>query len=329
MSKTVVVALGGNAILQSKQEGTYENQLNNVKTSCKFLAKLVTEGYKLVITHGNGPQVGNILRQNEEAEEVVPPMPMDVLNGESQGFIGYMMVQSLLNELKRLGHETSVVNLLTRVQVSKDDEDFKDPSKPIGAFYSEEEAKALADERNWNMKEDANRGWRRVVPSPKPIKILEAQAIKDLTEAGHIVVCCGGGGIPVIRKEDGTYEGIEAVIDKDRSGYKLAEEVNADIFMILTDVDNVFINFGKPDQKSLEKLTVKELESYMNAGHFSKGSMGPKVESALNFAKRASSTSIICSLEKVDKALRGESGTIISENMTGGKQHTGGIRLHA
>ncbi|TCP21666.1 carbamate kinase [Scopulibacillus darangshiensis] len=313
MSKTVVVALGGNAILQSKQEGTYENQLYNVKTSSKFLAKLIKEGYKLVITHGNGPQVGNILRQNEEAQDVVPPMPMDVLNGESQGFIGYMMVQSLLNELKQLGHKAPVVNLLTRVEVSKDDEDFKDPSKPIGPFYSEEEAKKLAEERNWNMKEDSNRGWRRVVPSPKPIKILEAQAIKDLAEAGNVVVACGGGGIPVVSKEDGTYEGIEAVIDKDRSGCKLAEEVNADVFMILTDVDNVFINFGKPDQKSLEKLTITELEAYVNAGHFAKGSMGPKVESALNFAKQAKATSIICSLEKVDQALLGKSGTIISD----------------
>ncbi|GGB37556.1 carbamate kinase [Lentibacillus populi] len=312
MSKTIVVALGGNAILQPKQKGTYENQLENVRTSSKFLAKLIKDGYKLVVTHGNGPQVGNILRQNEEAEDVVPPMPLDVLNGESQGFIGYMMIQCLQSELRALGIDTPVVNLITRVEVSKDDEDFNDPSKPIGTFYTEEEAKKLMDEKNWKMKADSNRGWRRVVPSPQPINILEANAVKQLAEAGNVVVASGGGGIPVIKTENGDYEGIEAVIDKDRSGYKLAEEVNADIFMILTDVEHVFVNFGSPEQKALKETSVNELEKYVAEGQFSKGSMGPKVESALKFARKAG-TSIICSLEKVDEAVRSESGTIISK----------------
>lgn len=312
MSKTIVVALGGNAILQPKQKGTYENQLENVRTSSKFLAKLIKDGYKLVVTHGNGPQVGNILRQNEEAEDVVPPMPLDVLNGESQGFIGYMMIQCLQSELRALGIDTPVVNLITRVEVSKDDVDFNDPSKPIGTFYTEEEAKKLMDEKNWKMKADSNRGWRRVVPSPQPINILEANAVKQLAEAGNVVVASGGGGIPVIKTENGDYEGIEAVIDKDRSGYKLAEEVNADIFMILTDVEHVFVNFGSPEQKALKETSVNELEKYVAEGQFSKGSMGPKVESALKFARKAG-TSIICSLEKVDEAVRSESGTIISK----------------
>lgn len=313
MSKTIVVALGGNAILQANEAGTYENQLNNVRKSSKFLAKLIKEGYKLVITHGNGPQVGNILRQNEEAANVVPPMPLDVLNGESQGFIGYMIVGCLEKELKALGYDAPVVNLLTRIEVAKEDEDFNDPSKPVGAFYSEEEAKTLIAEKKWNMKEDTNRGgWRRVVPSPRPIKILEAKTIKDLAEAGNIVVASGGGGIPVVRAGDGFFEGIEAVIDKDRSGCKLAEEVNADIFMILTDVEHVYVNYGKSDEKSLGRITVSQLEGLESEGHFGKGSMGPKVESALGFAKNNNKTSIICSLEKVDEALHGESGTIIS-----------------
>lgn len=312
MSKKIVVALGGNAILQAGQEGTFENQYNNVKKSTKFLAKLIQEGHKLVITHGNGPQVGNILLQNEEAKDVVPPLPLDVLSGESQGFIGYMMVQALENELKTLGVDAPVVNLLTRVEVSKDDPDFKEPSKPIGPFYSKEEADQLAAEKGWTVVEDSNRGYRRVVPSPEPLKIHEAQTIKDLAEAGSIVVACGGGGIPVMTTQAGGVEGIEAVIDKDRSGYKLAEEVNADVFMILTDVDNVFVNFGTPDQKALEQITVNEMETYVEEGQFSKGSMGPKVEAALNFARKTG-TSIICSLEQVDKAINGKSGTIISK----------------
>lgn len=312
MSKKIVVALGGNAILQAGQEGTFENQYNNVKTSTKFLAKLIQEGHKLVITHGNGPQVGNILLQNEEAKDVVPALPLDVLNGESQGFIGYMMVQALENELKTLGVEAPVVNLLTRVEVSKDDPDFKDPSKPIGPFYSKEESDKLAAEKGWDMTEDSNRGYRRVVPSPEPLQIHEAETIKTLAEAGNIVVACGGGGIPVMTSAEGKVEGIEAVIDKDRSGYKLAEEVDADVFMILTDVDNVFVNFGTPEQKALEQITVDEMDRYVEEGQFSKGSMGPKVESALHFARKTG-TSIICSLEQVDKAINGESGTIISK----------------
>lgn len=312
MSKKIVVALGGNAILQVGQEGTFEIQYENVKTSTKFLAKLIKEGHKLVITHGNGPQVGNILLQNEEAKDVVPALPLDVLNAQSQGFIGYMIVQALEAELKSLGVDVPVVNLLTRVEVSKDDPDFKDPSKPIGPFYSKEESDKLVTEKGWSMVEDSNRGYRRVVPSPEPLRIHEAQTIKDLAEAGSIVVACGGGGIPVTTSAQGKIEGIEAVIDKDRSGYKLAEEVDADLFMILTDVDNVYVNFGTPDQKALEKPTVEEMGVYVDEGQFGKGSMGPKVEAAMNFARKKG-TSIICSLEQVDKAINGESGTIITK----------------
>jgi carbamate kinase len=310
MKKRIVVALGGNAILQPKQEPSYLTQLENVEKSCVVLAKLVEEGYELVISHGNGPQVGNLLRQNEEAKDVVPQMPLDVLSAETQGFIGYMIQQSLVNELNKLGINKSVVTLVTRVEVSKDDERFKDPSKPIGTFYTEEEAKVLSDEKGWLLKEDSNRGYRRVVPSPKPIKIVEANIINKLLKDDVIVIAGGGGGIPVVLENNGNYEGIEAVIDKDLSSCKIAEETGADIFMILTDVDNVYINYGKPEQKELGEISVAELEEYVQEGHFAKGSMGPKIDAALAFAKTGRK-SYICSLEQAANSLKGQSGTII------------------
>ncbi len=310
MGKKVVIALGGNAILQPKQSPDYGTQLENVKKSCKIIAKLVQEGYQLVISHGNGPQVGNLLRQNEEAKNVVPQMPLDILSAETQGFMGYMIEQELLNELNKLGIDKKVVTMVTRVEVSREDERFKDPSKPVGAFYTAEEAKKLAEEKGWLLKEDANRGWRRVVPSPKPIRILEAETINELVSKDIIVIAGGGGGIPVAREEDGSYTGVEAVIDKDLSSCKLAEETQADIFMILTDVEHAYINYGKPEQMVLKEITVLEAEKYIKEGQFAKGSMGPKVEAAMEFAKTGGK-SYICSLDKADKSLKGESGTII------------------
>lgn len=308
--QTVLVALGGNAILQPKQEATFHNQYENVKTSCEFLAKLVKNGYNLVVTHGNGPQVGTILRQNEEASHVVPPMPLDVCSAESQGFIAYMMQQALYNELTKLGLKKNVVSIVTRTEVAKNDPAFSNPDKPIGVFYSEEEAKKLSEEKNWIVAEDAGRGWRRVVPSPAPLNIVESESIVDLIDAGHIVISCGGGGIPVVKKEDGTYEGVEAVIDKDRSGCKLAEQIKADIFVILTDVENVYVNYGKENQKALTDVSLEELEGYIAEGQFSAGSMGPKIEAAQKFAQQGG-TSIICALNKAELALEGKSGTRI------------------
>lgn len=308
--KKIVVALGGNAILQPGQNGDYETQLANVEKSCKVLVKLIKDGYKLIITHGNGPQVGNLLRQNEEAKSIVPQMPLDVLTAETQGFIGYMIEQSLINQLRDLSIEKNVVNLLTRVEVSKDDEGFDNPSKPIGSFFTEEDAKFLMKEKGWNLKEDSNRGWRRVVASPNPISILEKDIIKNLVDNDTIVIACGGGGIPVVL-ENGIHVGVEAVIDKDRSGYRLAEEVDADIFMILTDVDNVYINYGKSDEKALRNVSIEDIEKYIEDGQFAKGSMGPKVEAALEFAKKGKA-SYITSLENADKALVGEIGTKIT-----------------
>ena len=310
--KTILVALGGNAILQPGQFASYENQLNNVKTSCKVLARLVKQGYRLIITHGNGPQVGNIIRQNEEATSIIPAMPMDVCSAESQGFIGYMTQQSMMNELIKLDVEIPVVTFITRVEVDEKDSAFKNPTKPIGMFYGEEQAQELMKEKQWILKSDANRGWRRVVPSPKPINIVETKSIKKLIEEGNIVIACGGGGIPVIKCEDDTYKGIEAVIDKDRSGCKLAEQAEADMFIILTDVENACINYGKENQKSLGKVSVEELEKYIQKDEFSKGSMLPKIESAMEFVKRTDGISIICALDKAELAIEGKAGTIVA-----------------
>lgn len=311
MAQKVVIALGGNAILQPKQQATYENQLENVRKSCEVIARIVKQGYEVIVTHGNGPQVGNILRQQDEAKDVVPQFPLDVCSAESQGFIGYMMDQCLKNELHKLGLNKAVLSMLTQTEVSKEDPAFQNPTKPIGVFYSEEEAKCLAEEKGWIVKEDAGRGWRRVVPSPMPKSIIGADVIGSLTDQGTIVIAAGGGGIPVSRQADGTLEGVEAVIDKDRSGYQLAQDVHADIFMILTDVQNVYVNYGKPDQKSLETISLEEAKRYADEGQFSVGSMGPKMESAIGFAEKGG-TSIICSLDQADLALEGKAGTRIN-----------------
>ncbi|PCN46111.1 carbamate kinase [Brevibacillus laterosporus] len=318
MSQKVVIALGGNAILQPKQQATYENQLENIQKSCEVIARIVKQGYEVIITHGNGPQVGNILRQQDEAKEVVPPFPLDVCSAESQGFIGYMMNQCLLNELQKLGLTNSVISMLTQTEVSKEDPAFQNPTKPIGVFYSEEEAKCLTEEKGWIVKEDAGRGWRRVVPSPMPKAIIGADLIQSLTDQGNIVIAAGGGGIPVSRQSDGTLVGVEAVIDKDRSGYQLAQDVNADIFMILTDVENVYVNYGKPNQKSLETISLEEAKQYADEGQFSAGSMGPKMESAIGFAEKGG-TAIICSLDQADLALAGKAGTRITQAISSAK----------
>ncbi|MBO0440064.1 carbamate kinase [Candidatus Enterococcus ikei] len=311
MANRVVIALGGNAILKPNQEATLEVQLDNVKVSAELVAKIEELNYEIVLTHGNGPQVGNILRQNEEAKDVVPPFPLDVCNAESQGFIGYMLEQSLKNSLETKGLTSNVITLLTQTEVSAEDEAFANPNKPIGIFYSEEEAKQMEQEKNWVMMEDAGRGYRRVVPSPQPKAIHGVDSIVKLLNQNTIVIAGGGGGIPVVRNEDGLLKGIEAVIDKDRTGKKLAEQIDASVFMMLTDVSNVYINYGKENQEKLETISVKQAQQYMDEGHFADGSMGPKMEAAIAFAAQGK-TAIICSLEEADQALLGRAGTRIT-----------------
>lgn len=310
MAKRVVIALGGNAILKPNQPATVETQLANIQLSAEQIAKIEKLDHQIVVTHGNGPQVGNILRQNEEAKEVVPPFPLDVCNAESQGFIGYLMEQSIKNKIEQEELTSNVVTLLTQVEVAADDPAFEKPTKPIGLFYSEEEAKTMAEEKHWVMEEDAGRGYRRVVPSPQPVTIHGVESMVHLLNQNTIVIAGGGGGIPVVKQAEGL-KGIEAVIDKDRTGKKLAEQVDADVFMMLTDVNNVYINYGTPKQEKLTGLSVSEAQAYFDAGHFAEGSMGPKMEAAITFAKQGK-TAIICSLEEADLALLGEAGTRIA-----------------
>ncbi|MBP7726763.1 MAG: carbamate kinase [Candidatus Bipolaricaulis sp.] len=308
--KTVVVALGGNAILQPGQKGTFEEQYGNVQRTVEQLAAMVLSGkWRLVITHGNGPQVGNILLQQDAAKAVVPPMPMDVCGAESQGFIGYMIQQAFHNVLAHAGRgDIPVATIVTQVLVDKADPAFENPTKPVGPFYSAEEAKRLQAEKGWHVVEDAGRGWRRVVPSPDPKEIVEREAIRLLVENRAIVVASGGGGIPVI-KEDGTYRGVEAVIDKDLAGERLAEDVGAAVFLILTDVDRVRLNYKKPGEKVLDRLTVAEAKGYAQQGHFAKGSMEPKVKACVRFIEAGGERAVIASLAQAVEAGEGRAGT--------------------
>ena len=307
----VVVALGGNALQEAGSPATAEAQLKVVNKTAEYLAEMSIRGYEMAVVHGNGPQVGRILLASETAANVTPAMPFDVCGAMSQGYIGYHIQQGLREALRKRGRNIPVVTLVTQVVVDKDDQGFKNPTKPIGAFYTEEEAKKLQVEKGYVMKEDAGRGWRRVVASPIPKRIVELSGVKELWDT-TIVVTAGGGGIPVIEKEDGSLEGVAAVIDKDLAAERLAEDIGADILMILTEVEKVSINYKKPDQKDLSTLTVAEAEQYIKEGHFAPGSMLPKVQAAMMFAKaNPGKKAIITSLYKAVEALEGKAGTII------------------
>ncbi len=307
--KTVVVALGGNAILQPGQVGTFEEQLFNTSGAMRRVAALVEGGWRVVLTHGNGPQVGNLLIQNALAAKTVAPMPMDVCGAESQGQIGYMAAQALANHLKKRKLIAPVVTIVTQVAVDAKDKAFANPSKPVGPFYTETEAKRMMLEEGHAMREDAGRGWRRVVPSPEPKEIVEIEAIRDLVENGCLVICSGGGGVPVVRNRS-TLGGIDAVIDKDLAAALLAKELGADALLILTDVPKAYIHYGTPEQTALDRVTASEMRAYAAEGHFKAGSMGPKVEACLRFVD-AGGEAVIASLTEVVQALTGEAGTHI------------------
>ncbi len=308
--KRVVVALGGNAILQPGQVGTFEEQLFNIDQAMRRIAQLVEDGWQVVLTHGNGPQVGNLLIQNALAAKTIAPMPMDVCGAMSQGQIGYMLEQSLLNHFRKRKLDVPVVTVMTQVAVDPKDEAFAHPSKPVGPFYSEAEAKKMMLEEGLAMREDAGRGWRRVVPSPDPKEIVPRQAVVDQVDDGLCVICSGGGGVPVVRSRAGALSGIDAVIDKDLAAALLAQNVRADSLLILTDVPNAYVHYNTPEQKALTRVTVSEMEAYAADGHFKAGSMGPKVQACLRFVHYGGE-SIIGSLTQVVQDMRGEAGTHI------------------
>jgi len=308
----IVLALGGNA-LQSRNSGNrYEDQMKQAEETAVCLADLLMAGHELIVTHGNGPQVGRILLQNEEARSQTPAMPLYVCGAMSQGMIGLMLEQALRNELKRRALDKSVATLLTQVRVDKGDQAFQNPTKPIGAFYTKQEAAALVEENGYAMMSDAGRGYRRVVPSPLPKQILQKETIEALLEADHAVICTGGGGIPVIR-EAGHWMGIDAVIDKDFASAVLADELDADLLMILTDVAQVAINYHQPDEKWLEEVGVEEMAAYLDQGHFAKGSMEPKVKACLHFVGREGRGAIITDLRQAKQAIEGKTGTRIKK----------------
>ncbi|NQT29221.1 MAG: carbamate kinase [Candidatus Saganbacteria bacterium] len=309
MSKKILIALGGNALLQTSEKGTAEEQLAHVHETCKHLIEIINQGYSISVTHGNGPQVGDILLKNELALDRFPPMPLDICGAESQGMIGYMIERSLDNSLKGAGLKIPVITILTQTLVSRNDPAFKNPSKPIGPYYTQAKAQAQEKEHGWVMKEETGKGFRRVVPSPQPIALIEAPAIKELSDEKMIVIAAGGGGIPVIQAADGTLLGVEAVIDKDHTAALFAKDIGAQVLLILTDVEQVALNFKKPDQKNLNTLSVSDAKKYIARGEFGSGSMLPKVESAVSFIEGGGQKAIITSLSQATNALNDKAGT--------------------
>ncbi len=307
----IVVALGGNAILTHKDQGTAAEQKENIRETAKKLVQLVHAGFRLVITHGNGPQVGDILLKNEIAKASLPPMPLDICSAASPGMRGYMLQQSLESELNHSKISMPVVSLITQTLVDENDPAFKHPTKPIGPFYTAMEASNLRKEKGWTMVNDSGRGYRRVVPSPEPIGIVEESLIKTLFKDESIIIAAGGGGIPVVRKQ-GVVTGVEGVIDKDKAAVELANIIHADTLLILTDVDHAYIDYRRPNQKALHKVSASWMSELLEEGQFAPGSMKPKVEAAIRFTTNGGKRAIITSVDHALEALNGETGTIVT-----------------
>jgi carbamate kinase len=310
-STFAVLAIGGNSLIKDKDHIALSSQYQAVKATSKYIAELIAEGLSMVITHGNGPQVGFIYRRGELARHELPLIPLDICGADTQGAIGYMIQKALLNEFRERGITKKVTTVVTQTIVDRDDPSFEHPSKPIGSFMEEEEALTNKKEFGWQVAEDAGRGFRRVVPSPIPREIIELDVIGLLVKEGYIVIAVGGGGIPVIRDEHGDIEGVEAVIDKDLGSSLLARHLGADTFIISTSIDAVYLNFGKENQKSINRATLSEMKRYLAEGHFKPGSMKPKIEAIIQFLEGGGKKAIVTSPENLLKAVKGEAGTTI------------------
>ncbi len=310
-SRLAVVAFGGNALLRSGDRGTQEEQIARARQAARWLAEIARHGYKLIVVHGNGPQVGNILVQAEEASTKIPPQSLDVCVAQTEGSIGFMLQQAIRNRLEVIGLEGEVATVLTEVEVEPEDVAFKRPTKPIGPFLTRYRAEMLERDLGWTMKEEVGLGWRHVVPSPQPVRVLNLRTITHMLEGAAVVIAAGGGGIPVVRGRDGEWRGIEAVIDKDFASALLASELGADLFIILTGVARVAIDFGKPSQRDVERLTLEEAERYLSEGQFPAGSMGPKIEAAIQFVRASGKEVLITDVEHLREALQRENGTLI------------------
>ena len=311
LPKSILITLGGNAILPARGTGTFDEQSAITRLTMQPIAQLIRDGVQVVLSHGNGPIVGNILIRNEAARDQIPPMPLDVCGADSQGGIGYMMQQALQNELQRVSVDRTAVTVVTQVVVDERDPAFRRPTKPIGPFYSQDRARLLAKEKGWTVVEDAGRGWRRVVPSPRPLEVVEIAAIRKLVADGAIAIAAGGGGIPVARQWDGSLHGVEAVIDKDLASSLLARLLGCETLCIITGVDRVALNYGKPDQRELDCATAEELSRYAAEGHFPSGSMGPKIQAAIEFVRGGGREVVITSPARILEALQGKGGTRI------------------
>jgi len=309
MSKLVVVAIGGNSLIKDPDNPGIARQWDAVRQTTDRIAEMVADGYRVVITHGNGPQVGYILRRGEIAlQHGIHDVPLDLVVADTQGSIGYMLQQAMDNSLRRLGINRTVLSVVTQVRVSADDPAFQNPTKPVGGFMTAEEAE-LARAEGYDVVEDAGRGYRKVVASPKPESIHEIIAIEMLMQNNYVLIACGGGGVPVVRTERGSLRGVPAVIDKDRASALLAEQLRADVFLISTGVDKVYLNWNKPDEVALDEITLVEAQRYMDEGHFPAGSMLPKVEAVSQFVRHGGPVAIITNPENLVNALRGEAGT--------------------
>ena len=307
----IVVGIGGNAIIQEGQRGTIEEQFVNITKTCDPILDLVEEGYQVVMTHGNGPQVGNLLFRAEAVAGELPVDPLDVCVAQTQGMLGYMIQQVLRNRIRLRGLKTKVATIITQVVVDADDPAFQNPTKPVGPFFSKERANTLSRERGHVFVEDAGRGHRRVVPSPKPVDVVEKTAIRLLVQNEVLTIAVGGGGIPVIRDGKEQLQGMAAVIDKDLAAGILAKQIKADYFIVLTGVEKVALNFGTPLQVELDEITVSQAKEYLQQGHFPAGSMGPKIEAAVSFVEDGGSRAVITHIDKLKEAFEGKTGTCI------------------